>query len=133
MIKRFFGALIRIIVMVVMAPPRGVWWIARKIWQGIKWLGRKIWEIIQWTFHSPVKAYHNLIKARNWILAKVEYLQSESQKWRTTFTIAKMPFTLLTKMGFSPMQATSFLVAGSVATTGVVVNETILAERSFSG
>tara|TARA_R110002020_G_scaffold394685_1_gene604672 strand:+ start:489 stop:1295 length:807 start_codon:yes stop_codon:yes gene_type:complete len=29
--------------------------------------------------------------------------------------------------------ATSFLVAGSVATSGVVVNETILAERSFSG
>ena len=129
--RRLFGALIRIIVMILMAPPRGVMWIARKIWQGIRWVGRKVWEIIQWTFHSPVKAYHNLIKARNWILAKVEYLQSESQKWRTTFNIAKMPYTFLTKLGFSPMQATSFLVAGSVATTGVVTAE-VLEGRSFS-
>ena len=68
--RRLFGALIRIIVMILMAPPRGVMWIARKIWQGIRWVGRKVWEIIQWTFHSPVKAYHNLIKARNSILDK---------------------------------------------------------------
>ena len=133
MIKKFFAALIRYIVLVVMAPPRAVWWIARKIWQGIRWLGRKIWEIIQWTIHSPVAAYHKIIKARDWLLAKVEYLQSESAKWKTAFTIAKLPYTFLTKtMGLSPAQAASFLVAGSVATTGVAVNETILAEKSFT-
>ena len=133
MIKRFFGALIRIIVMVVMAPPRGVMWIARKIWQGIRWVGRKIWEIIQWTMRSPRATYNKVKSARDWVLSKVEYLQSESQKWRTAFTIAKMPYTFLRAMGLSPQMATSFLVAGSVATSGVVVNETILAERSFSG
>ena len=41
--RRLFGALIRIIVMILMAPPRGVMWIARKIWQGIRWVGRKVW------------------------------------------------------------------------------------------
>ena len=131
--RRFFGALIRIIVMIVMAPPRGVMWIARKIWQGIKWLGRKIWDIIQWTMRSPRAAYNKVKSARDWVLSKVEYLQSESQKWRTAFTIAKMPYTFLRAMGLSPQMATSFLVAGSVATSGVVVNETILAEKSFSG
>jgi len=45
----------------------------------------------------------------------------------------RSPYSLLIKLGFSPTQALSFLVAGSVATSGVVVNETILAERSFSG
>tara|TARA_R110000751_G_scaffold78147_2_gene157657 strand:+ start:895 stop:1707 length:813 start_codon:yes stop_codon:yes gene_type:complete len=44
----------------------------------------------------------------------------------------RTPYSLLLKLGFSPTQALSFLVAGSVATSGVVVNETILAERSFS-
>ena len=133
MIKRFFGALIRIIVMIVMAPPRGVMWIARKVWQGIRWLGRKIWEIIQWTMRSPKAAYLKAKSGRDWLLEKVEYLQGESQKWRTTFTILRSPYSLMLKLGFSPTQAVSLLAAGSVATSGVVVNETILAERSFSG
>ena len=130
--RRLFGALIRIIVMILMAPPRGVMWIARKIWQGIKWLGRKIWEIIQWTMRSPKAAYLKAKSARDWLLEKVEYLQGESQKWRTTFTILRSPYSLMLKLGFSPTQAVSLLAAGSVATSGVVVNETILAEKSFS-
>jgi hypothetical protein len=130
--RRLFGALIRIIVMILMAPPRGVMWIARKIWQGIKWLGRKIWEIIQWTMRSPKAAYLKAKSGRDWLLEKVEYLQGESQKWRTTFTILRSPYSLMLKLGFSPTQAVSLLAAGSVATSGVVVNETILAEKSFS-
>ncbi len=35
-------------------------------------------------------------------------------------------------MGFSPQMAISFIVAGSAVGGGVVVNETLLAERSFS-
>jgi len=81
---------------------------------------------------SPVKTYHSIVKGRNWVLAKIEYLQSESQKWATAFKIIKMPYSILRMLGLSPQMATSLLVAGSVAGGGVVVNETILAERSFS-
>jgi len=131
--RRLFGALIRIIVMILMAPPRGVRWIARKIWQGIRYIGRQIKRFSLACLRSPRATYNKAKSVRDWVLAKVEYLQSESQKWRTAFTIAKMPYTFLRAMGLSPQMATSFLVAGSVATSGVVVNETILAERSFSG
>ena len=120
-------------IFILMAPPRGIRWIARKIWQGIRYIGRQIKRFILACLRSPRATYNKAKSVRDWVLAKVEYLQSESQKWRTAFTIAKMPYTFLRAMGLSPQMATSFLVAGSVATSGVVVNETILAERSFSG
>ena len=119
-------------IFILMAPPRGIRWIARKIWQGIRYMGRQVKRFVLACLRSPRATYNKAKAGRDWLLAKVEYLQSESQKWRTAFTIAKMPYTFLRAMGLSPQMATSFLVAGSVATSGVVVNETILAERSFT-
>ena len=119
-------------IFILMAPPRGIRWIARKIWQGIRYIGRQIKRFVLACLRSPRATYNKAKSVRDWLLAKVEYLQSESQKWRTAFTIAKMPYTFLRAMGLSPQMATSFLVAGSVATSGVVVNETILAEKRFS-
>jgi hypothetical protein len=81
---------------------------------------------------SPLKAYRGIVSARNWLLAKVEYLQSESTKWKTTFNILKSPYSLLRSLGLSPQLAATFLFAGSAVGGGVVVNETILSERSFS-
>ena len=81
---------------------------------------------------SPIGAYRQLTKWRDWIFAKIEYLNGESEKWRRAFNIAKSPFTLLRALGFSPQMAIGILSIGSVAGTGVVVNETILAEKSFS-
>ena len=127
------SALKRGLIWIILAPPRSVRWIARKIWQGIRYIGRQIKRFSLACLRSPRATYNKAKSVRDWVLAKVEYLQSESQKWRTAFTIAKMPYTFLRAMGLSPQMATSFLVAGSVATSGVVVNETILAERSFSG
>ena len=46
--------------------------------------------------------------------------------------VLRSPYSLLRTMGFSPQMAVSFLVAGSAVGGGVVVNETILAERSFN-
>ena len=96
-----------------------------RAWQQFLDIPRKI-------LRSPIQTYHAVVAARNWVLAKVEYLQGESQKWKTAFTIAKMPYTILRAFGLSPQMATSLLVAGSVAGGGVVVNETILSERSFA-
>ncbi len=81
---------------------------------------------------SPVTAYRMIVKARNWLVAKVEYLNSESAKWKTTFNILKSPYSLLRAAGLSPQMAATFLFAGSAVGGGVVVNETILADRSFA-
>ena len=81
--------------------------------------------------HAPVRAYKRIIVWRDWVLAKVEYLNSESAKWRTAFTIVKSPYSFLRMMGLNQQTALALLALGSTAGTGVVVNETILAEKSF--
>ena len=81
---------------------------------------------------SPLSSVRGIIRARNWLLAKVEYLNSESAKWKTLFNVLKSPFSLLRALGFSPQMAAGLLFAGSAVGGGVIVNETILSERSFS-
>ena len=82
--------------------------------------------------NAPVKTYRKLRAGRDWLFDKIEYLNSESKKWRTAFNIAKSPYTLLRAMGFSPQMALGLLTVGGSVGGGVVVNETILAERNFS-
>ena len=81
---------------------------------------------------SPISAYRKITVWRNWLLAKIEYLNSESAKWKTTFKIMMSTYTLLRALGFSPQMAIGLLAVGGTAGTGVVVNETVLADRSFS-
>jgi hypothetical protein len=81
---------------------------------------------------SPLSSVRGIIRARNWLLAKVEYLNSESAKWRQLFNVAKSPYSLLRAMGLSPQMAIGLLFAGSTVGGGVIVNETILSEASFS-
>ena len=80
---------------------------------------------------SPRKSYNKVKSARDWLLAKVEYLQSESAKWRTTFNVLKSPYSFLRACGLNPQMAGSLLFAGSVATTGVVAAE-VMQPPSFS-
>jgi len=121
---------------------RGVRAICYAIGRGIRAIGRFIRRIVMAfvrgviatpgaIWRSPVRAYRKLAQWRNWLLGKVEYLQAESAKWKTTFTIIKSPYKLLLALGFSPQMATGLLVAGSTVGSGVVINETILAESSF--
>ena len=81
---------------------------------------------------SPITFYRKVTVWRDWIFAKIEYLNSESQKWKTAFNVAKSPYSLLRACGFSPQMAIGLLAIGGTAGTGVVVNETVLADRSFS-
>ena len=81
---------------------------------------------------SPIMFYRKVTVWRDWIVSKIEYLNSESQKWKTAFNIAKSPYSLLRACGFSPQMAIGLLAIGGTAGTGVVVNETVLADRSFS-
>jgi len=97
----------------------------------VKSLGSGIKASPMAILRSPVTTYKRIVRVRNWILEKVEYLQSESAKWKTTFNIIKAPYSLLRAMGFSQQMATTFLLAGSVAGTTVGVAE-VLADKSFS-
>ena len=81
---------------------------------------------------APINFYKKLVEWRNWALAKIEYLNSESAKWKTTFKIMTSPYTLLRALGFSPQMAIGLLAVVGTEGTGVVVNETVLADRSFS-
>ena len=71
-IRSGLSALKRGLIWTILAPPRSVQWIARKVWQGIRWVGRKIWEIIQWTMRSPRATYNKAKSWRAWRLEKVE-------------------------------------------------------------
>ena len=80
---------------------------------------------------KAVAFYKKCVALRNWVIAKIEYLNAESGKWKTAFNVVKSPYILLNKMGFSPQMAISFLAVGGVATTSVAVNETVFADKSF--
>jgi len=75
---------------------------------------------------SPLGAFRKAMAARDWVFAKIEYLNSESEKWKRAFNIAKSPYSFLRMMGLSPQMAAGLLVAGSTVGGGVVVNETLI-------
>ena len=93
-------------------------------WRNIKATPRAI-------ANAPINTYRKIKVWRDWLLEKVTYLNEESTKWRRTFNVMKSPYSFLRMMGFSPQMAIGLIAVGGTAGTGVVVNETILAERSF--
>ena len=74
---------------------------------------------------SPIALYKKITVWRNWLLAKITYLNEESAKWKTTFKIMMSPYTLLRALGFSPQMAIGLLAGGGTAGSGVVINETV--------
>ena len=111
---------------------RGIWWVIRKIGSGFAATGRAIWATPMAIIRTPMRMYRRTVVWRDWLIHKVEYLQSESKKWSTTIAIAKSPYSALRMMGLNPQAAVAVLFAGSTVGTGVVVNETILDGPSFS-
>jgi len=107
-------------------------WPFLEAWRRICFVGRLLKMMVMAVLHSPVGAYRAAIRWRDWTLAKIEYLQAESARWKTAFNIAKSPYSFLRMMGLSPQMATGLLVAGSTVGGGVVVSETVFAERSFA-
>ena len=79
-----------------------------------------------------INAYRKVCVWRDWLFSKIEMLNGESAKWRRTFNVLKSPYSLLRACGLSPQAAIGLLAVTSTAGTGVVVNETVLAERSFA-
>ena len=75
---------------------------------------------------SPIKAFRKVMAGRDWLFAKIDYLNSESDRWKRAFNIIKSPYSFLRLMGFSPQMAAGVLAVGSTVGGGVVVNETII-------
>jgi hypothetical protein len=124
-IKAFFRKAIRSIIFILT-------WPFRITWRGMKAVGRFFKRCGIAIYRSPVAAYRKVIYFRDKLLKTVTYLQEESAKWRTTFKILKMPYSFLRMMGLSPQMAIGLLTATSMAGTGAIVNETLLAEKSFA-
>ena len=108
----------------VQAALRGVLWCLRWVWAGICFQARLLWA-------SPLAFYRAMGRRRDWLFAKVEYIHTESSKWRAMWTGLKAPYSFLRMMGLSPQMAIGLLALGGTAGGGVVVNETLLSERSF--
>jgi hypothetical protein len=133
---RFALALPGTLIRWMLTPPRLVWrgivGSVRFIYRCIRGFVRGVIATPMAVIRSPITMYRRLVRVRNWLLAKVEYLQGESAKWRTLFSIVKSPYTVLRSFGLSPQLAATMLFGATAVTSGVVVNETILSERSFS-
>ena len=78
-----------------------------------------------------ILTYKKLVKVRDWFIEKVDYLQSESDKWKKFFWLVKSPYSLLISLGFNPRMAAGLLIAAGTTTTAVTVNELVI-ERSFA-
>ena len=117
-IPRFIWRGIRTLVRGVLTPPR-------LLWRGIVAVARMIGR-------APRKTYESVRHARDWLLAKINYLNSESAKWKALFTALKLPYSALRMAGVSPNMAISMLIAGSAVGGGAIVNEVVFAEKSFS-
>ena len=79
-----------------------------------------------------INVYRKVCVWRDKVFSLIERLNTESAKWKRTFNILKAPYSLLRALGLNPQMAIGLLAVGSTAGTGVIVNETVLAERSFS-
>ena len=123
------GKVLRTILMILDAALLGP---PREILKSIKGIGRFLKAAPGRLFSVPARLYRRIIRVRNKLLAVVEYLQAESNKWRTVFNVVKSPYTTLRWMGLSPNFAMSLLLAGSVTGTAVVAEQTVFADRSFS-
>ena len=107
-------------------------------WRGCCAVGRGIKAVYRAIIATPGNTIRGLIRFGKWlyhtalmIRTKVEYLQTESQKWKVFFTTLKAPYSLLRMCGFSPQMALTFLTVGTVAGGAVGVTE-VLADKSFS-
>ena len=119
--------------LLITLPYRGVRWLLRFIAELCRRLYRAIVATPGLVFiHGPVAAYRRIVRFRNWLLNIIETAQAESAKWKALFTAVKLPYTALRGLGLSPQMAISFIVAGSAVGSGVVVNETLLQEKSFA-
>ena len=103
-------------------PRRGVLRLLLVVWRWVCAQGRLLRS-------SPLAFYRAMGRRRDVLVARIEYAHAESAKWRSMWACVRSPYSLLRACGFSPQMAAGLLFAGSAVGGGVVVNETIFAEK----
>ena len=81
--------------------------------------------------YSPVSFYKEVKLFRDWLFAKIEYLNAESAKWRRFFNVLKSPYSLLRSLGLNPQMAIAILGIGT-ASGGTLVVAEVIEQRSFA-
>lgn len=96
---------------------------------------KQVWQLIKASpkaiLYSPISFYKEVKIFRDWLFAKIEYLNAESAKWHKFFMVLKSPYSLLRSMGVNPQMAIAILGIGSTTAVGVGVAE-VIQERSFA-
>jgi len=123
------GVSIGVILAGVVLLRKPLLWGLRQPLHGLRWLGRRFPS--GGLIASPVRFYKSIVRFRDFLLAKINYLQGESAKWKALFTTLKLPYSMLRMAGFSPQMAMTLLFAGSAVGTGVVASE-VMAEKNFN-
>jgi hypothetical protein len=75
--------------------------------------------------------YRALQTKRDWLLAKIEYLQTESARWRTLFALIVSPYKLLRLTGIPPSACIGVLLA-LVGGGSYVAADVMLEGKSFA-
>ena len=104
---------------------------ANFVYQILRAFKRMIITILKSPILLSIQAYKKGLIIRDYVMAKVDYLDQESKKWHRFFQVLASPYNLLIKLGFNPAMASGLLIAGGTVTTGVVATE-IIQERSFA-
>ena len=103
----------------------------RLLWLFVKSFGLAIAATPGILWRIPVRAYRRLMRVRDWLLVKIEFLQAESKRWSTVISLLKSPYSALRALGFTPQMATSLLIAGTAVGGGVATAQ-VLAPPSFA-
>ena len=104
---------------------------ANFVYQILRAFKRMIITILKSPILLSIQAYKKGLIIRDYVMAKIDYLDQESKKWHRFFQVLASPYNLLIKLGFNPAMASGLLIAGGTVTTGVVATE-IIQERSFA-
>lgn len=80
---------------------------------------------------TMIRLYGAVRAKRDWLLAKIEYLQAESARWRMLGTLILSPYKLLRLTGIPPSACIGVLLA-LVGGGSYVAADVMLEERSFS-
>ena len=87
-----FKTTLRILLTSILWTPKKIGWILRKIIHGIVIGPGYVWDKL---IKSPRQAYVKSMRFRDWLLGKIDYLESESVKWKRTFQIVRSPYSLM--------------------------------------
>ena len=91
-----FKTALRILLTSILWTPKKIGWVLRKIIHGIVIGPGYLWDKI---IKSPRQAYVKSMRFRDWLLSKIDYLETESAKMETYFSGYKVSIFSYVEVG----------------------------------